>query len=68
MTEYVSLSQALKEGRLEDFIKQQEAAGTGPAAEGEVLDAIAKVARSPQSADRTSRSASSDGSTGKRTR
>jgi hypothetical protein len=60
-----TLAQAIKEDRLEDFIRQQEAAGLGPAAETEVLEAIAKVARSPKSAGRTSRSASAGGSSGK---
>jgi hypothetical protein len=65
VTEHLTLSQALKQHRMGDFITQQEAAGTGPAAETEVLEAIAKVARSPKSAGRTSRSASAGGSTGK---
>lgn len=61
----LTLADALKTRRLEDFVRQQEAAGTGPAVETEVLEAIAKVARSPKSAGRTSRSASAGGSTGK---
>jgi hypothetical protein len=61
----LSLSLALKQNRLEDFIRQQEAAGTGPAAETDVLEAIAKVAKSGKSAGQTSRSASAGGSTGK---
>ena len=65
MTELLTLSQALKQHRMADFISQQEAAGTGPAAETEVLEAIATVAKAPKSAGRTSRLASADGSTGK---
>ena len=61
----ITLADALKTDRLDDFIRQQEAAGTGPAAETEVLEAIAKVAKSGKSAGRTSRSASAGGSTGK---
>lgn len=64
----LSLSVALKSGRLEDFIRQQEAAGTGPADQAGVLEAIATVAKSSKPADRTSRSPSAGGSTGKRTR
>ena len=41
----ITLADALKTDRLDDFIRQQEAAGTGPAAETEVLEAIAKVAK-----------------------
>ena len=61
----LSLALALKENRLEDFIRQQEAAGVGPAAESEVLAAIAKVAKSAKLEGRTSRSASAGGSSGK---
>jgi hypothetical protein len=65
MTEHLTLSSALKSGRLEDFIRQQEAAGVGPATESHVLEAIAKVAKSGKSAGRTSRLPSAGGSTGR---
>jgi hypothetical protein len=61
----LTLSDALQTNRLEEFIRQQEAAGTGPATETEVLEAIAKVAKSGKSAGRTSRSTSAGGSTGR---
>jgi hypothetical protein len=51
----ITLSEALKENRIEDFIRQQEAAGTGPAAEAAVLEAIAKVAKSSRSNHRQMR-------------
>jgi len=64
----LTLSDALKDRRLEDFIKQQEAAGIGPADEAEVLAAIDTVAKSLTPEDQTSRSPSGDGSSGKKTR
>lgn len=63
--EQLSLSKALKTGRLEEFIAQTEAQGVGPVTEADFNEAVRRVATPPQSADRTSRSASGDGSTGK---
>lgn len=63
----LSLSAALKSGKLQEFIVQEEARGAGPAELAKLDAALVEVIRSPQSGDRTSRSASRDGSTGKRT-
>lgn len=62
--ETLSLSRAIREGRLGDFIAQAEAAGVGPANENEVDAALARLIKQPRSEDRTSRSPSDDGSSG----
>jgi hypothetical protein len=64
--ELLSLSNALKTGRLREFLAQEEARGIGPA-EREELDAeIKRLATTPlKSKDRTSRSSSGGGSSGK---
>jgi len=64
----LSLSEAIRDDRLEDFIAQEEARGVGSANSAEVMQVIEAVARPPQSEDRTSRSPSRDGSNGKRIR
>jgi len=64
----LGLTQALREGRLREFIAQEEARGVGPADLRDLDRALAAVITTPQSADRTSRSPSGGGSTGKRTR
>lgn len=61
----LTLSEAVKNGRLQEFIAQEEARGIGPANEADVLKAIERLAKPPQSKDRTSRSPSRDGSSGK---
>ncbi len=61
----LSLAKALKDGRLEDFILQQENAGVGPISEVEFLLSASKVIKHETQSDRTSHSASSDGSTEK---
>ena len=62
----LTLSEALKTGRLREFIAQEEARGIGPANRKDVDDAIKKLATTPtQSGDRTSRSTSRGGSRGK---
>lgn len=62
----LSLTKALKTNRLPEFIAQEEARGIGPA-ERKRLDALIREAatKPPRSKDRTSRSASRDGSSGK---
>lgn len=63
-----SLSEALKGGKLSEFIAQEEARGIGPI-EHDAFDALtAALIKAPQSEDQTSHSACDDGSTGKRTR
>jgi hypothetical protein len=62
----LSLSQAIKSGKLSEFIAQEEARGIGPADRKKLAAAIKVVAtKQPQSKDRTSRSTSRDGSRGK---
>jgi hypothetical protein len=64
----LTLSEAQKSGRLEEFIAQQEAAGIEPIDRAEFDILLSKVVKAPQSKGRTSRSASDENSTGKRTR
>lgn len=56
----LSLSKALKDGRLQDFIAQAEASGIGPANENDVMKALATTIKPHQSEDQTSRSACGD--------
>jgi len=64
----LSLAEAIKSGRLSDFIAQEDARGVGPIDPAEFDAALAAHVTLPQSGDRTSHSACDDGSTGKRTR
>jgi hypothetical protein len=64
---YLSLSDAVKEGRLDDFIAQEEARGIGPIYRADFDAALAKVIKAPRSGNRTSRSASRDGSSENKT-
>lgn len=64
----LSLASALKNGRLKEFIAQEEARGVGPANQADFDAALAAIVKRPQSEDQTSRSPSRAGSTGKRTR
>jgi hypothetical protein len=62
----ISLSDALKTGRLSEFIEQEEARGAGPASKRKLDAAIKELATTllpPK--DQTSRSTSRDGSRGK---
>jgi hypothetical protein len=62
----ITLTQAIKDGRLREFIAQEEARGVGPADSKEVADAIHHLATTPlKSKGRTSRSPSHGGSTEK---
>jgi hypothetical protein len=62
----LSLSEALKTGRLDEFIRQEERRGIQPVSGTELLMAINTLAITPLPAeDRTSHSSSDDGSTGK---
>jgi hypothetical protein len=60
----ITLSQAQAEGRLAEFIEQEEARGIGPALSSE-FDAAVKALTQPTQEGRTSRSPSRGGSTGK---
>jgi len=64
----LSLSEAIRTGRLSDFVAQEEARGIGPANRDDFDLALKAIVKEPQSANRTSRSASGDGSSAKRTR
>jgi hypothetical protein len=64
----LTLAEALKTKRLQDFIAQEEARGVGPVDRAELERAFAKVIKAPQSKDQTSHSPLHDDSTGKRTR
>jgi len=61
----LSLARAVREDRLEEFIRQQEAAGYGSAPAAEFESTMDSLIRQPQSEDQTSRSPSGDGSTEK---
>jgi hypothetical protein len=66
MEERLTLRRALKSGRLEEFAKQEEARGIGAIERKELDDTIKRLATTPpKSKDRTSRSSSGGGSTGK---
>jgi hypothetical protein len=60
----LTLSNALKTGRLREFVAQEEARGVGPADRKALDRALRRLIKQPRSEDRTSRSPSDDGSTG----
>ena len=61
----LSLSDALRAGKLENFIAQEEARGVGPIVEADFDDLAAKVIRTSPPADQTSHSLPAGGSPGK---
>ena len=61
----LTLKEAIATDRLEEFIRQREAAGIGPIDEAAFLGAASKVIKHEPRSDQTSRSASRGGSTGK---
>jgi hypothetical protein len=61
----ISLSEALRTNRLEEFIAQCEADGMATAAQAEFDEAVRRVATQPRPEDRTSRFRRLGGSTGK---
>lgn len=63
----LTLADAIKSGRLQEFAAQEEARGMGPIDRAE-FDGTVKKVIAPRSKDRTSRSSSGDGLSGKRTR
>ena len=65
---HISLSEALKTGRLQDFIDQQEAGVVGHANKKEFDGLVKRAATQPQSPDQTSGSRAPGGLTGKKTR
>jgi hypothetical protein len=61
-----TLSEALKTGRLHEFVAQEKARGVGPVKGKELDEAIKRLATPPlKSKDRTSRSSSGGSSTEK---
>ncbi len=58
----LTLSEALKTGRLQEFIDQQEASGVGPVDSGEIDEALTRVITSPAGSRRASRSPDRGGS------
>jgi hypothetical protein len=58
----LTLSEALKSGRLQEFIVQEEARGIGPINRADYDAAAAALIKAPQSKGRTSHSSSDDGS------
>lgn len=64
----LSLSEALKADRLQEFIAQEEKRGVGPANQKQFDRAVKAIATRPRSEDQTSRSRAPGSSTGKRTR
>jgi hypothetical protein len=63
----ISLSQAVRDGRLAEFIAQEEARGIGPIDRADFDAAVAALVKAPRSKGRTSRSSSGDGSSGTET-
>jgi hypothetical protein len=64
----LSLTEALRTGRLNEFIDQQEAIGVGPVDVAAFDQASTRVIKHAGLSGQTLRSASHDGSTGKQTR
>ena len=61
----LTLMEAIRTGRVDDFAAQEEARGVGPVSEADFDDVAAKVIKTSQSGDQTSRSLPDDGSRGK---
>lgn len=58
----LSLTEAIRENRLQEFIAQEEARGVGPISEAEFNATASLVIKTPQSDGQTSRSPRRDGS------
>jgi hypothetical protein len=61
----LTLSEAIKTKRLQDFIDQEEARGVPPASLKEFQDLAARLIKDTPQASQTSRSRGRDGSSGK---
>jgi hypothetical protein len=59
----LTLAEAQKTGRLQEFIAQEEARGVGPVSQADLDRALSAVIKGGQSEDQTSRSPSRDGPT-----
>ena len=68
MESQLSLKEAIKTGKVEQFALQEEARGIGPIDRAEFDGAVAKVIKAPRSEGRTSRSASGGNSNETETR
>jgi len=64
----LTLNDAVKSGRLQEFIAEQEALGVGPVDRAKFDGLAATLIRARQSKGQTLRSPSGDGSTGKKIR
>jgi hypothetical protein len=64
----LTLAEAQKSGRLQEFITEQEAAGIGPIEIDALKSLTEALIKAPPPKDQTSRSSSAGNSTGKRTR
>jgi hypothetical protein len=64
----LTLSEAIKTGRLQEFAAQEKARSIGPIDRAEFDALSVTLIKAPQSRGRTSRSSSGDGSSGKKTR
>ncbi len=60
-SKHLPLSVAAKDGRLQDFIAQEEARGVPPVATSDFIDALDLTIKQPRSEEQTSRSASRGG-------
>ena len=63
----LTLTQAIKTGKLQEFTEQEEARGMGPIDRAEFESLSTALIKARQSTGRTSRSSSGDGSSGKKT-
>ena len=61
----LTLADAIKDGRLEDFITQAEAGHIGPIEPDQFEAAVARIVKAPLPVDQTSRSPGRGGSPGK---
>lgn len=64
----LTLAEAIKTGRLRDFVAQEEARGIKAANANAYARALETIIKAPQEEDQTSRSLSRGGSSGKKTR
>ncbi len=64
MNQRLSLREAREQGRLDDFIRQEEVRGTGPADCTRLQTLLREASKPAQSPDQTSHSACDDGSSG----
>lgn len=62
---HLTLREAILSDRLQEFVAQEEARSVPPVSERELMEAIKATIKPRRSADRTSRSPSRGGSTGK---